>query len=209
MLRCLSVMTGASIHAMDGEIGSVSNFFFDDLTWRVRYLVVDTWKHLARRYVLIAASAVDQPDWERHVFPVRLTKKQVRDSPEADTKPPVSRQQELAMRRYFGWPSYWNLSFPASRYAAEMEYPTRTGDDPHLRSAWDVAGDMVCATDGEIGRLEDFVMDDAGWHVGYLIVDSGDWPYSQDIAVSTRWVKSVSWANRRVELWTKREKIRA
>jgi len=207
MLHSLSLMTGASIHASDGVIGSVSNLFFEDLTWTVRYLVVDTGNWLARRKVLIAVSAVELPDWEKRVFPVNLTREQVRHSPDVDTEKPVSRQQEVAMSKYFGWPTYWSVRFPTGRYTAEMEYPTGTGDDPHLRSAWDIAGYKVWATDGEVGRLEDYVLDDASWHLGYLIVSTGNWLNSQNLLVSTRWVESISWANRRVDLASPRAKV--
>lgn len=207
MLHSLSLMTGASILASDGVIGSVSNLFFEDLTWTVRYLVVDTGNWLARRNVLIAVSAVGLPDWEKRVFPVNLTREQVRHSPDVDTDKPVSRQQEIAMSKYFGWPTYWSVRFPTGRYTAEMEYPTGAGDDPHLRSAWDIAGYKVWATDGEVGRLEDYVLDDASWHLGYLIVSTGNWLNSQNLLVSTRWVESISWANGRVDLASPRAKV--
>ena len=208
MLHSLSLMTGASILASDGEIGTASDFFFDDLTWNVRYVVVDTGNWLARRNVVIASAAIDQPDWEKRVFPVQLTREQVRHSPDVDTEKPVSRQQEIAMSRYFGWPTYWSVRVPSGRYTAEMEYPTGgSSDDPHLRSVWDVAGHEVWAIDGDLGRLEDYVMDEAGWHLGYLIVAAGSWLSSQNLLVSTRWVEAISWANRRIDLTGPRGRV--
>jgi hypothetical protein len=78
-------------------------------------------------------------------------------------------------------------------------------EDPHLRSAWDVLGYEVWATDGEIGRLEDFFVDDSSWHLGYLDVKAGDWLHSRSLLVPTRWVESVSWPNHRVKLKHARE----
>ncbi|HLK47533.1 MAG TPA: hypothetical protein VKT49_05330 [Bryobacteraceae bacterium] len=208
MLHSLNLMNGASIHATDGMIGSVSNFFFDDLSWTVRYVVVDTGNWLARRNVLLAIPAIEQPDWEKRVVSVRLTKEQVRHCPDVDTEKPVSRQQEIAMSRYFGSPTYWSVRIPVGRYTTEMEYPIADGEDnPHLRSAWDLAGYEVCAVDGALGRLEDYVMDEASWHLGYLIVETGNWLNSQNLLVSTRWVESISWANRRIDLAGPRAKI--
>jgi uncharacterized protein YrrD len=208
MLHSLNRMTGASIHATDGGIGSASDFFFDDASWMVRYVVVDTGNWLARRNVLIAVSAVDEADWDKRMFRVRLTKEQVRNGPDVDAERPVSRQQEIAMSRYFGWPTYWSVRIPAGRYTAAMEYPhAGSSDDPHLRSAWALAGYGVCASDGEIGHLEDYVMDDAGWHLGYLIVATGNWLNSQNLLVSTRWVESISWANRRIDVAGPRSRL--
>ena len=42
MLRSVSELTGYSILATDGQIGKVAEFYFDDITWTIRYLVVDT-----------------------------------------------------------------------------------------------------------------------------------------------------------------------
>lgn len=205
MLHSLNLMTGASVAATDGVVGSASNFFFDDRTWTIRYLVVDTGNWLARHNVLVAVAAAGQPDWAKRVFPVRLTKDQVRSSPDVDTQKPVSRQQEIAMSRYFGWPTYWSVRVPAGRYTTEMEYPdTDTGDDPHLRSVWDVAGYEIWATDGDMGRLEDYVLDEKGWHLDYLVVETGGWLNNRNVLVPTRWVESISWANRRIDLISQR-----
>lgn len=205
MLHSLGLITGACIHATDGVMGTVRDFFFDDESWMLRYLVVQTGTWLARREVLIAITAVDHLDWEKREFAVQLNRDQVRHSPDVDTKKPVSRQQEIAMSRYFGWPTYWSVRVPAGRYTTETEYPTTAGDDRHLRSISAVTGYDVWASDGEIGKLEDFILDDGGWHVGYLVVRTGSWLASQNLLVSTRWVESISWANCRVDLVRSRD----
>ena len=202
MLHNLETLTGSSVIAEDGEIGVVRNFLFDGRSWTIRYLVVDVGSWLARRSVLLAVTAVDQPDWEKKTFHVRLTREQVSNSPNVDTEKPVSRQQEIAMQEYFGWPAYWMVTafFPLSVAPAGREYPVHTEEDSHLRSTWDVAGYQVWATDHEVGRLEGFIMDDASWHLGYLDVKTGDWLHSRSVLVPTGWVKSISWAEHHVNL---------
>jgi hypothetical protein len=88
----------------------------------------------------------------------------------------------------------------ASSLPSGRKYPVHTKGDSHLRSAWELAGYEVWATDGEMGRVEGFIMDDACWHLGYLDVKAGDWLYSRSVLVPTRWVSSVSWADHRVNL---------
>jgi hypothetical protein len=88
-----------------------------------------------------------------------------------------------------------------------VKYPLHTKEDPHLRSVWDLAGYAVWATDTEMGLLEGFTMDRESWHLGYLNVKSGDWLQSRSVLVPTRWVKSVSWANRRIDLLHAREEV--
>jgi sporulation protein YlmC with PRC-barrel domain len=205
----LKELVGSSVIAADGELGSVRNFLFDDISWTIRYLVVDVGTWHKRREVVLPIAAVDPPDWVKKTVHVRLTREQVRDSPDVDTEKPVSRQQEIAMEEYWGKMAYWvstqlegGALVPTGR-----KYPVRTKEDPDLRSAWNLTGYEVCATDGEIGRLESLIMDEATWHLGYLNVKTGDWLLNRSVLIPTRWVKSVSWADCRINLHHSRDGI--
>ena len=204
MFQSLEALWDSSVIATDGEIGHVCNFLFDDQSWMIRYAVVDVRSWLSRHDVLIAVRALDQPDWTNKTFQVHLTKQQVRHSPDVDSKKPVSRQQEVAMSEYYGWPGYWedsrNLEFPLISLPVGREFPVSTQEDPHLRSAEAVSGYEVWAEDGEIGRLEGFIVDENSWHIGYLDVKAGDWLHSRSVLIPTRWVKGISWADHRVNL---------
>jgi uncharacterized protein YrrD len=209
MLHYLESLTGSSVIATDGEMGRVSDFLFDDQSWMIRYLAVEVGSWLNRRAVLLAITALEQPDWVRKTFRVNLMKEQVRDSPEVDTEKPVSRQQEIAMREYFGWRTDWaDSEFGSfSSLPAGREYPMHTKEDSHLRSVWQLTGYEVWATDSEIGRLEGFIVDDASWHLGYLDVKAGDWLHNRPVLVPTSSVTFVSWADHRVNLRQARERI--
>ena len=211
MFRSLGDLIGASMIATDGEIGRICNFLFDDRSWNIRYLVVDVGHWLARREVLLSVSVIDQPDWKTKTLRARLTKEQLRNGPDVDSKKPVSRQQEIAMREYFGWPAYWDTVvdkvFPPNLIPAGREFPVHTTEDNHLRSAEDVIGYEVWASDGVVGCLESFVVDDAVWHIGYLDVKTGEGLQSRSVLVPTSWVKSISWADHQVNLQGSRERI--
>ncbi len=102
MLQDLNPLTGSSLIATDGELGTVRNFLFDDQSWLIRYLVVEVRNWFKPQEVVIPITAVDQPDLTTKTLTVRLTKVQVRDSPDVDTEKPVSRQQEIATEEYSG-----------------------------------------------------------------------------------------------------------
>jgi len=206
MLHDLETLIGSSVIAADGEMGSVRNFLFDDQSWTIRYLVVDVGSWLTRRAAVLAITLLERPEWTKKTFHVHLTKEQVRHSPDADTEKPVSRQQEIAMKEYLGLPDSLEDSefgLLSSSMPAGREYPLRSHGDSHLRSTSDLAGYKVWARDGEIGHLKGFIMDDASWHLGYLDVKAGDWLHSRSLLVPTPWVKSISWADRRVTLHQK------
>ena len=209
MLHRLQALVDHRVIATDGEIGSVRDFLFNDQTWAIHYLVVDVKRWLTREEVVLPVTAIKQLDWENKTLHVQLTKEQVRQSPDVDTKQPVSRQQEIAMQDYFGKLAYWvdrrsplTFSMPTG-----IEYPMHTEGDLHLRSISNLEGYEVRGMDGELGRLEGFILDEASWHLGYLEVKAGEWLHSRSLLVPTRWVKFISWANRRVNLHHTREGV--
>ena len=177
MLHRLQTLVDHRVIATDGEIGSVRDFLFDDQTWAIHYLVVDVKRWLTREEVVLPVTAIKQLDWENKTLHVQLTKEQVRQSPDVDTKKPVSRQQEIAMQDYFGKLAYWvdRRSPMTSSMPTGIEYPVHTQGDLHLRSISNLEGYEVRGTDGELGRLENFILDEASWHLGYLEVKAGEW----------------------------------
>ena len=94
-----------AIHATDGTIGHVQDFYFDDEAWVIRYLVVDTGTWLSSRKVLISPVAIGRPNWIEKILPVSITKEQVKQSPDIDTDKPVSRQNEVEYLGYYGYPN--------------------------------------------------------------------------------------------------------
>lgn len=208
MKRNAKSLAGFSIGATDGEIGKLDEFYFDDETWTVRYLVVNTGNWLFGRKVLISPAALKTPDWEHKVFPVNLTKNQVEHSPDIDTERTVSRQQEIDLHSHYGWPYlgaggagfYGGLGMSGmidSRVPFDESISTTTDTDkpanPHLRSTTEVNGYRIHATDGEIGDVEDFIIDDQNWRIDFLVVDTGHWFPGKKVLVSPKWITQVKW----------------
>ena len=208
MLHELKALIGSPVIATDGRIGSIRTFLFDDETWMVRYLVVDVGGWLKRREVVIAIAALTQPNWTDKTFNVQLTKQQIESSPDIDAEKPVSLQQEIAMREYWGPLAYWvDNELGGSSLPAGMEYPPDSKADHHLRSTWELLSYEVWAADGEIGRLEGFVLDEMSWHLGFLDVKAGEWLNERSVLIPTRLAASISWGDRRVNLESSRRQI--
>lgn len=214
MLRSIRNLSGAAISARDGEIGRVYSFLFDDQSWAVRYLVVDTGRWLPGRKVLIAPTALGRPDWQDRIFPVNLTKEQVRNSPDIDTEKPVSRQREAELHKYYDWAPYWGLGYgldlPPGRYVeadrGAVAVKSAQGD-VHLRSTKEVRGYRIHAVDGEIGHVDDFIVADEEWVIRYLVVDAGHWLSGRKVLISPEWVRDIGWDEREVWVDVARETI--
>lgn len=230
MLLNLSTIRGHSIAASDGTIGSVSDVLFDDASWMIRWLVVDTGDWLSDRKVLLPPSVLGHSEPTGKTFPVRLTRAEVEASPELDSHLPVSRQFETSTYDYYGWSPYWGSGYYMGGYMGGFGFPggalsmgadpeeqrrsdelarrLHDRDEPHLRSADEVTGYYIHATDGEIGHLSDLVIEDTDWSIHYLIVDTSNWWMGQKVLVSPRSAKEIRWIDRLIYLDVDRQMVR-
>jgi len=216
MLSTAGTLKGYKLDSLDGDIGKVKEFYFDDQYWTVRYLVADTGSWLSGKQVLISPYALVGVVKEEKHLSVDLTKKQIEDSPALDTDKPVSRQFEQDYYGYYGWPNYWSGEYMWGSYPYIMRNRERwsevcnaeKGWDPHLRSTHQVTGYHIQATDGEVGHVEDFIMDDETWTIRYLIVATRNWWPGKKVLVSPHWIERVSWSESKVFLNLSRETIK-
>lgn len=210
MLRSTQEMTNYAIGATDGEIGHVCDFLFDDKSWVVRYLVVDSGSWLISRKVLISPFALQEADWQHKRLPVRITMEQVKNSPDIDTQKTVSRQHEVAYADYYGFPYYWgggglwgggfNAPLHPSRKdigcvptASSIATSLHPGNDPHLRSCKSLVGYHIHASDGDMGHLQEMLVDEKTWSIRYLVVDTSSYWIGHEVLVSPDWVKRIDW----------------
>ena len=82
-------------------------------------------------------------------------------------------------------------------------------DDPHLRSCKAVAGYHIHATDGEVGHVEGFLVDDETWAIRYLVVDTNNWWLAHTVLIAPEWIRSVDWSDRTVTVGMGREAVKA
>ena len=216
MLHKTKTLEGYKLDSLDGEIGHVQGFYFDDRHWTIRYLVADTGNWLQGRQVLISPYAlVAAIEDEKHIA-VDLTKKQIENSPSLNSDKPVSRQFEEAYYEHYGWPTYWGgtAMWGYSPYIIrDREQWSKSSLmekawDPHLRSTHDVSGYFIQAADGEIGHVEDFVIDDETWAIRYLVVATRNWWPGKKVLISPQWIERVSWTESKVFIKLTREAIK-
>ncbi len=221
MLRTMDSATGSKIHATDGDIGKVEEFYFDDDQWAIRYLVVDTGPWILGRKVLISPLSITGTRWEEERVDTRLTKDQVKNSPDIDTKQPISRLQEREYNRYYAIPYYWggtgtwgNAAYPgAVPMEVNMNENIRQTEQQameqyHLRSSHEVKGYHIHASDGEIGHVEDFIFAEETWAIRYMIVDTKNLLHGKKVILAPEWIDDVSWADSRVYMNLTKEQIK-
>ena len=195
MLKSINEIIGYDIISNEKEdIGKVADFYFDDDTWVVRYLVVDTGSWLRERKVLISPEALENPDWMNKNLPVNLTAEGIENSPPVDKEKPVSRQFEKDLHKYYGWYPYWAMdSFGILAARMQRKKKRQNDADPHLRSAREIEGYHIHAEDGQVGHVEDFIVEDATWIIRYMVVDTRNILPGKKVLLSPEWITDIDW----------------
>ncbi len=215
MQRNIKSLIGYSLQAKDGEIGRIDEFYFDDENWSIQYLIVQTGSWLNGRKVLIAPQSVERTDSEAKKFHINLSKELIKTSPDIDTDKPVSGQQEISLYGHYAWDRYGGGGFYAGGSAPFLNTPViidekilketgsnhaRKDDDLHLRSTNALTGYHIHATDGEIGHVNDFIIDDKTWQVLYFVIDTHNWFGGKKVLVDVKNITDIQWENSKIIL---------
>lgn len=219
MLISTNAMLIYKLAAVDGPIGKVKDFLFDEAHWAVRWMVASTGNWLPGRKVLISPISLGEPDWNSRLFPVRMTKGEIESAPGLEADEPVSREYERKYFNQFSWPYYWGgvgiwaggitpgSLFVRQESARQDTLPPEAGTDV-LRSVDEVTGYHIQATDDDVGHVEDFIVDDVSWKLRYIVVDTRNWLPGRKVLVAPDWIESVRWADGMVSVSLSRAEIR-
>jgi len=206
MLLSMKSLRGYRVRAEDSMAGSVRDFLFDDDSWTVRRMLVDTGSILFRgEEAVVGARFLGHPDWEARVVPVSL--------PLARIRPP---HRARAARPSVGEPEFKpkGARVRDSQNAARQQQGGRAseysrGDDLDsegrlaksvaevgLRGCREVIGYRIDAVDGYAGRVRDFIVDDESWSIRYVVIDTGRWLPGRKVLVIPLWIEGMTWAGR-------------
>jgi len=122
------------------------------------------------------------------------------------------------LHEYYQWPQYWEggyqgalgiTPYPLFEVPLPLEVPkSDRHDDPHLRSTHQVTGYRIHATNGEIGHVEDFIVDDDSWAICNLVVETGNWLVGKKVIIPPSWIKNVNWTEASVYIDRMRESVK-
>ena len=207
MLQSIKNLINFNIEAKDGSLGRAYDYYFDDVQWKIRYLVVSTSRWLPGRKVLLSPEVMYGINGVDQYLVLDLTTDQIKESPDVGTELPVSKQKEQELRSYYSWPTYWNAEFePRSVYYKADD--DQSEQDHHLRSVREVKGYPLSASDGEIGHVDDLIVDFDDWTISYMVVQTGSWLESKKVLVPLEWIQRISWSERQVTADLTQEQVK-
>jgi hypothetical protein len=198
MLATVEDLTRYEVHARDGGLGRLCDLSFDDQTWQVRYLILDTRSWLGRR-VLMHPLGVRRCDHDRRLVELMVTREQVENSPPVDADQPLTWRLAERYYRYFRWPTYWvpgGFGFKPDR------------DDPRLRRGREVAGLKLEGRDGRLGRVEDALVDTSLWSVRFLVVGARDLWSKKQVLIAPGSAERIEWDEKLVHIDQDRDGLR-
>lgn len=149
-------------------------------------------------------------------MPVRLSKARIQDSPPVATESTVSRHQEERLRAHYGWPNWWStplqgVTIPTSRELGDTKAREAALGvqevEPHLRSANEILGYHIEAIGGDVGHVEDLIVDDDVWAIRYFVVDTKNILPGKKVIVSPHWVTEARWHDSKVAVALQKKQI--
>jgi hypothetical protein len=214
MLRNINDYMECTLEATDGLVGKVSDAYFDEEAWVVRYLAVDTASLPKKRCILMPAKVAGTPRWLEHVLPVSLSREQIASAPEMHS--PVSRQHAFDCLEYFAELGFADSTLKHRRSRTlELANEGAGGshfhdeEDPHLHSVHDLVSYHLCAIDGDIGQVSGLLIDPMSWAIRFMIVRTSHWWVGHDILISPEWIDEVLWGEASVVVALTRAAVRS
>ncbi len=238
MLYSAATIKKLKIQTSDGAYADIEDIYFDDISWSIRYFVADIGTWLSARLVLVSPEAIRRYSEESKTFQTNLTRQQIIDSPAFDSEKTVSRQHEENLRQFYGWSPYWFASrdiYPLAGiymyplYGASLSHeggwredqlpPTVAGDvqtrvdqdkeqEVHLRSFNEVLNYSLRAIDGDIGELDDLLIESETWRITHIIADARKWWPGGQFVIDRGLVQDISWNDRNIVVSMTRDEVK-
>lgn len=217
MLYALKNLEDFTVNAADGYIGKVKDFYFDDRTWIIRYLVAETGTWLKNRIVLLPISTIKFVNPESKTLTLDVSMYQVRNGPSIDKNLSLSSQTEIDYLSYYGYSFYRGVTEAhgfeqddernLAEIFASIDTVRRTYGDRHLRSCKEIIDYNIEAADSEVGHLQGMLFDEDTWSVQYLMINTSNWWLGHQVLLEPQTIKDISWGDARIYVDMLRQEV--
>jgi len=198
MLRTIEQLVGLEIVGEDGSIGFLEDLFLEPGSWKVRHAVAFAGEWLSGRWILLPIPLLRSVDPARRVLRVAATRERVAAAPAPETDHAVSCLFEKSLYAHYGCGP---CGLPDEAVGVEA-------GRSRLLSAEELKGYRVEARDGDVGRLEDYLVAEEAWDIRYLCVATRRWLPGRKLAAPSAWIRLVNWRHRRIVLRRFRDELR-
>lgn len=179
MLASLTELKSYRVEGIDGDIGRIEDIVFPHNEWTLRYVVV-TMEEMARQALLLSAS-FGGLNRQSHVLSANVRREQVTDTEPLDRSRPLDQRDEQRLHDMYGWPVYWWQEEHERKPMGGVWDESRAElnpDEPEYHGAQMLfASDLISVYNlegegGEVGVVQDFVVDDETWTIPCMVADA-------------------------------------
>lgn len=234
MLHCLNDLLGFRIvgpeplgpEPLGAEpVGVVTDLLFDTHSSRARYLRAESEDWLPGGDLLLVPEVVEHVDPDARLLRTSLERELLETRPRVARPHAPEPSEEMTLHGHFRWTPYWTTAIAsglAPYWGAAGEGPAATAREEQteeealeaaprrpLRSAWSVLGFAISGPDGEVGAVEDLILDLDGWVIRYLVASTGVWLPGAQVLISPQWLSRIDWAGRSIAVDLPRARIEA
>lgn len=183
MLAHLNSIQKYKIETPDGNVGNIHELLFDDQSWNIRYVVINTGNFVVPNLVLVQPEAFVSCNTFECKFVVNLTKEEILNSPSIET---------VKKTNYY-WPNYWAGTHLTYGWTPFNAYAKKFYTEPNLNSTRELFDYKIKALDGKISFINNFIIDMKSWNIRNLIIDAGI-PFlpGKKISIETDIVKNIN-----------------
>lgn len=217
MLYSLDDLEQYTVIAADGYVGKVKDFYFDDRTWKLRFVVAETGIWLKNRKVLLPASAVKSVSSEDKHIGLDISMYEVKNGPGIDGELSLKPQAEIDYLSYYGY-SFYRSTVESHGFDKESETQLaeifacvdavrRTYGDRHLRSCKEMVNYNIEASDNEVGYLQSMLLNEKDWSITHLVVNTSNWWLGQQVLLEPEVIKDISWGDARIYVNMQRQQV--
>jgi hypothetical protein len=225
VLQSIKQLKRCRVLSAESQVGVIEGVYFDIDHWIVHSLVVATGGWRCRRKVLISPDTVNFIDSSTRTVALNLTRAQIERRSNLLSDTPRSRRVGAEYQSHYGslehWPPrrYWAFgAMPVvasealtREKVAQFPRAAKAADRPSLqrplRRSQELIGYHIEATDAAVGRLEDFLVDEATWTTRHIVLRISKGLLSRQVLVSPDWIRSVNGVERKLFVQLCREEI--
>lgn len=226
MLRKMSALQNFNLRGVNGDLGKVTDFYFDQHQFILRYIIIDTGSWLKDEQTIISTEVIKNIDYQNKLINTDLEAEKIESAPSPDKNKPVSKAVEEKLSKYFNWPLYWisdhSTAGPTILAGSPMreklydfqniidEKSLNTEDEveSNLRSFKEVKNYHIKAENKEFGYLKDLFVDEDNWQIRYLLIDTRNFFPGKKILIAPSWIQNISWDKEKIYISQTKEELK-
>jgi sporulation protein YlmC with PRC-barrel domain len=216
MKLSLKEILGYGVETHEHVTGKVIDFLLDDEYWSVRYADAELGFKFSDRRILIPQTFLKRTKWASQNFKVQLSKEGLETCPKLEAHLPVSRKYEEELNKHYRISNYWvrnykdlkngfdkmrHFELPDQEFKAAPKLIREKDVDTNLRSFNEILGYDILTSDGNVGCIDDLLIESDDWSVISIIVAANKWePWSKKVIIASTWIEEVSYIDKQIKI---------